>query len=219
MLSLMFLRQKDFGKAIRYIDETISPETSDTDVLQIKASILEELYRLEEAIGIYEKALEIDPKDHRIRYSLGNCLEKSGRRSRGLAEMEKILVEKPDDPGALNFIGYTLVSSGTDIEKGEQLIRRAIEIKPEDGYILDSMAWVLFKKGQTEEALIYLEKAVQKVPSDPIIFDHLGDVQAALNRRDAAIESYRKSLSANPDNILVQEKLRQLEGGVGDPSR
>jgi Tfp pilus assembly protein PilF len=133
--------------------------------------------------------------------------------------MEKILVEKPDDPGALNFIGYTLVSSGTDIEKGEQLIRRAIEIKPEDGYILDSMAWVLFKKGQTEEALIYLEKAVQKVPSDPIIFDHLGDVQAALNRRDAAIESYRKSLSANPDNILVQEKLRQLEGGVGDPSR
>jgi len=211
MLALMFLRKRNYDKAIRYIDETILPDTNDTDLLEIKASILEELYRLDEAIGIYEKALEIDPKDNRIRYALGNCLEKSGRRSRGLAEMEKILAEKPDDPGALNFIGYTLVSSAVDIERGERLIRQAIKLKPDDGYIMDSLAWVLHKKGNDQEALSYLEQAVQKVPLDPIIYDHLGDVQVGLDMKEKAAESYRKSLSANPENILVQQKLRKIE--------
>ncbi len=219
MLALMFLRKKNYDKAIRYIDEAILPDTTDTDLLEIKASILEELYRLEEAMVIYRKILEIDPKDYRIRYALGNCLEKSGRRSEGLAEMEKILEEKPDDPGALNFIGYTLVSSSSDLERGERLIRRAIELKPEDGYIMDSMAWVLHKKGNHQDALPYLEKAIQKVPADPIIFDHLGDVQAALDMKELAAESYRKSLSVNPDNLLVQQKLRKIEQELSAPSK
>ena len=218
MLSLMFLRKRNYDKALRYIDETILPDTTDTDLLEIKASILEELYRLDEAIAIYKKALEIDAKDFRIRYALGNCLEKSGRRSQGLQEMEKILADRPDDPGALNFIGYTLVSSSADMERGELLIKRALELKPEDGYILDSMAWVLHKKGNNQEALPYLEQAVQKVPLDPIIFDHLGDVQAALNLKERAAESYRKSLSVNPDNILVQQKLRKIEQELSVPS-
>jgi len=211
MLSLIFLRNKDLGKAIRYIDETIDPDTKDTDLLQIKGSILEELYRFDEATKIYEKALEIDPKDSKIRYSLGNALEKSGRRSRGLTEMERILAEKPDDAGALNFIGYTLVTSGKDIDKGERLIRRALELKPDDGYIMDSMAWVLHKRGDADEALRYLEQAVQKVKMDPIIAEHLGDILLVNNRKEEAAESYRKSLSVNPDNIIVQDKLLKLE--------
>jgi len=128
-----------------------------------------------------------------------------------MEQMEKILEEKPDDAGALNFIGYTLVSSGKDIDRGEKLIRKALELKPEDGYILDSIGWVLHKKGMNDEALQYLEKAIQKIKLDPIICEHLGDVLLLKNRKEDAAESYRKSLGVNPDNILVKEKLQKLE--------
>ena len=76
MLSLMFLKVKDFGKAIRYIDEAIDPDTKDTDFFHIKGLILEELNRYDEALKVYEKALEIDPKNVKIRYSLGNVSRK-----------------------------------------------------------------------------------------------------------------------------------------------
>ena len=125
--------------------------------------------------------------------------------------MEKIIAEKPDDASALNFIGYTLASSGKDIDRAERLVRKAAELRPDDGYIKDSLGWVLFKKGQTDAALQLLEEASSKVKSDPVIGEHLGDVLTSVGRQSQAVEAYRKSLQANPDNLIVQDKLRKLE--------
>lgn len=211
MLAIMFLRSKDLGKAIRYINEAAEQDSKDSDIMHIKGSILEELNRFQEAAGVYEKALEIEPKSGRIRYSLGNVFEKSGRRTRGLQEMERILADNPDDASAMNFIGYTLVVSGQDIPKAEKLIRRAMELKPGDGYILDSMAWVLFKTGKVDEALTNLQQAAEKVKTDPIVAEHLGDVLLEKNRKEEALEAYRRSLGVNPDNVIVQDKFRKLE--------
>jgi tetratricopeptide (TPR) repeat protein len=215
LLSLMYLRVKEFSKAIRYIDEAISADTKEPELMNIKGSILEELYRYEEALRIYEQAIEMDPANTRLRYSLGNVLEKSGRRSRSLAEMERILAEKPDEASAANFIGYTLAVSDKDPAKAEKLIRRAVELKPDDGYIADSLAFILFKQGKNDEALDMLKKAVTKVKHDPIISEHLGDVLLAKGQKQDAADAYRKSLTENPDNLLVQEKLRKLEEEIG----
>jgi tetratricopeptide (TPR) repeat protein len=215
LLSLMFLRLKEFSKAMRYIDEAISADTKEPELMNVKGSILEELYRYDEALRIYEQAIDIDPANTRLRYALGNVLEKSGRRSRSLAEMEKILAEKPDEASASNFIGYTLAVSDKDPEKAERLVRRAVELKPDDGYIADSLAYILHKQGKDDEALELLTKAVTKVKHDPIISEHLGDVLLAKGRKEEAAEAYRKSLSENPENLLVQEKLRKLEEEIG----
>ena len=134
-----------------------------------------------------------------------------------LSTMEKILKEKPDDASAMNFIGYTLAIMGKDMERAEKLVRKALEIKPDDGYIADSLAWVLFKAGKVDEALKYIEKASQKVKGDPIIAEHLGDVLVARNRLNEAREAYQRSLSINPYNILVEEKLHKL--GPPEPSQ
>jgi len=219
MLAIMFLRTKDLGKALRYISEAIDPDTKDMDILHIKGSILEELYRYDEALKIYQRALEAEPKNSRVRYSLGNVFEKSGRRSKGLQEMERILAETPDDASAMNFIGYTMVVSGQDVEKAEKLIRRALELKPDDGYVLDSLAWVLFKTGKADESLVLLEKASQKVSSDPIVAEHLGDVLLMKQRKQEALDAYRRSVTINPDNIVVQDKLRKLEEELKSETR
>jgi tetratricopeptide (TPR) repeat protein len=160
---------------------------------------------------MYDKALELDPTNVRIRYSKGNALEKSGRRGQALIEMERIIVEKPDDASALNFVGYTLAVAGKDLGRAEKLVRQALELKPDDGYIMDSLAWVLYKSGKTDEALGLLQKAMVKVQTDPILAEHLGDVLLEKKRGSEALEAYKKSLQLNPDNIVVQEKLNKLE--------
>jgi len=145
---------------------------------------------------------------------MGNVLEKSGRRSQALSEMEKILAEKPDDASALNFIGYTLSTMGKEPERAEAMVRKALELKPDDGYILDSLAWILFKNGKVDEAHQYVEKAIEKVKSDPVIAEHLGDILLAKNDKAAAVDAYRRSLQVNPENLLVQKKLLNLEKDV-----
>lgn len=215
MLAVMFLKTRELGKSIRYINDAIETEAKDADLFHIKGSILEELNRFQEAAAAYRAALEQDARNVRIRYSLGNVNEKAGRRSAGLHEMEEVVAEKPDDAAALNFVGYTLSLSGEQMQRAEQLIRKALELKPDDGYILDSLGWFLFVQGQSQEALPYLEKASEKVKYDPIIADHLGDALVASGKKREAFEAYRRSLQSNPDNWLVQEKFRKLEKELG----
>lgn len=219
ILALMFLKVKDFGKALKYIDEAVDSEAKDADLFHIRGSILEELNRYNEALVMYDKALEQDPTNIRIRYSKGNVLEKSGRRVQAMVEMEKILAEKPDDPSALNFVGYTLAISGKDASRAERLVRKAMELKPDDGYVMDSLGWLLFKTGKTDEALAMLEKAYEKVKTDPIIAEHLGDLLVEKNRRSEALEAYRKSLEVNPENLVVQGKLKKLESEIGSEKK
>ena len=211
VMTLMFLKTRDLGKSMRYIDQAIDADRKDPELHQIRASILEELHRYDEAIKAFKEAMELSDKNIRIRYALGNVYEKSGRRSLGLKEMESVIAEKQDDAGALNFIGYTLLITGKDLDRAESLIRKASELKPEDGYIMDSMGWMLHKKGKDEEALTYLQKASDRAKYDPIIADHLGDVLRALGKTKEAAEAYQKSLTLNPDNLLVQAKLKEVE--------
>lgn len=218
VLTLMFLNMKEPAKALKYINEAIDADPRDPETLHIKGSIMEELYRYTEAGEIYVKALEIDPRNVKLMYSLGNAFEKSGQRTKSMLTMESILAEKPDDPSALNFVGYTLSLMDRDLERAENLVRKALEIKPDDGYIMDSLAWVLFRRGKIDDALKFLEKAFIRVKSDPIISEHLGDVLTSKSRYQEAIEAYKKSLSLNPDNLLVQEKLKKLESATGSSS-
>lgn len=218
VLTLMFLNMKEPAKSLKYINEAIDAEPKDSEILHIKGSIMEELYRYTEAAEIYIKALELDPKNVKLVYSLGNAYEKGGQRTKSMETMETILFEKPDDPSALNFVGYTLSLMDRDLERAENLVRKALEIKPDDGYIMDSLAWVLFKRGKSDDALKFLEKAFVRVKSDPIISEHLGDVLTSKDRFQDAIEAYKKSISLNPDNLLVQEKLKKLENRTDSSS-
>jgi predicted negative regulator of RcsB-dependent stress response len=84
-------------------------------------------------------------------------------------------------------------------------------LKPDDGYILDSLAWIMHSKGQNDVALEYLRKASERVKSDPIIAEHLGDVLLVKSLKEKAAKAYKRSLQINPDNLVVKEKLEKLE--------
>ena len=92
------------------------------------------------------------------------------------ADLKKALELFPDQPQVLNYLGYSWIDQGVNLEEGMRMIRRAVEQRPEDGYIIDSLGWAHYRLGQYDEAVKHLERAVELKPEDPTINDHLGDV-------------------------------------------
>ena len=125
--------------------------------------------------------------------------------------MKQVIRLQPEDAEALNYLGYTYADLGINLNEAEALVQSALKIKPEDGYIRDSMAWVYYKQGRYEDALIWLKKAIDIVPQDPTILEHLGDVYLKLNSKDKALESYRRSLELQTKGReQVEQKIKIL---------
>jgi Flp pilus assembly protein TadD len=125
--------------------------------------------------------------------------------------MKMVIQLSPDDAEALNYLGYTYADLGINLDEAETLIQTALQLKPNDGYITDSLAWVYFKRGNYTEALQLLQKAIKLVPDDPIILEHLGDVYQKLDRKEKAINYYKRSLDNNAkDRDTLKVKIRKL---------
>ena len=119
-----------------------------------------------------------------------------------------------DHADALNFIGYSLAEKGIQLEQAESMIRRALAKRPEDGYIIDSLGWVYYKKGNFKAALEEIRKASILMPEDPTIQEHLGDVYSALSDYARAVQHYEKSVSLEKDpskKNSVQQKLNKIK--------
>jgi tetratricopeptide (TPR) repeat protein len=149
----------------------------------------------------------------RLHFRLGVVLDKLGERQGSIAEMEKVIALDPNHANALNYLGYTLAELGIRLDEAEGLIKRALEVRPDDGYITDSLGWVYFKMGRHDDALLYIQKALEKLPEDPLITEHLGDTYMALGKWREARKAYEKALR------LGHENPEQLESKIQKTKR
>ena len=118
----------------------------------------------------------------------------------------------PDHADALNYIGYTYAEQGIRLNEAMDLIERALKLKPNSGYIIDSLGWVYYQKGLYDEALDKLEKASSLTPNDPTITEHLGDVYFKKKKYQKSFEMYQKALSLNhPDKEKLQQKIEEVK--------
>ncbi|MDX8402578.1 MAG: tetratricopeptide repeat protein, partial [Mariprofundaceae bacterium] len=125
-------------------------------------------------------------------------------------ELRQLLEHDPRNAEALNFLGYSLADRGVRLDEAERLIRRALTIKPDDGYYLDSLAWALHKQGRSREAIPIQRKALAKVPDDPVMLDHLGDMLWQAGEKAAARETWRKALAHKPPKpAMIRRKIRR----------
>ncbi len=114
------------------------------------------------------------PERWTLFYSRGIALERSGQWKPAEADLLHALELKPDQPLVLNYLGYSWIDRGENLERGLKMIEKAVELRPEDGYIVDSLGWAHYRLGDYASAVQYLEKAIELVPEDPTINDHLG---------------------------------------------
>jgi tetratricopeptide (TPR) repeat protein len=149
--------------------------------------------------------------DPELTYELAMVYEVTDRRALGLALMETIIRSHPDHANALNYVGYTLAEEGRELDRALVLVTKASKLDPENGYILDSVAWVHFKRNDLEKAWEYIRYAVDVVDKDPTIWEHYGDIAAALGKTKSARKGYNYALKYHsPEAEAVKEKLKKL---------
>jgi tetratricopeptide (TPR) repeat protein len=134
-----------------------------------------------------------------------------GKKKESLQQLKTAISKDPFHVSALNYLGYTYAEKGVQLDEAEELIKRALKFKPNDGFIIDSLGWVYYKKKKWDEAIIELEKAWKLAPGDPTIGEHLGDAYVRKNYWDKALRTYRKVLDLNPGGKEKEGVLKKIK--------
>ncbi len=185
--------------------------TNPTDrVIQIQAEceILTEAERLDDAMAVYDKALA-DKNDPDLLYSRAMLAEKMGRLDAMENDLRTILTDNPDNTQALNALGYTLADRTDRYQEAYELIIRALELDPDDFYILDSMGWILYRLGRLDEAVEYLRKALE-IRKDAEIAAHLGEVLWVIGDKQAARKIWDTALQDTPDDARLLKVINRF---------
>ena len=205
----------DMGKIDRAIDvikEALATSPPQADYYLYLGSFYEELERYNEAVEVLLQGLAMDSENSKLHFRLGVVYDKMGRRKESIDAMKTVVRLKPNNADALNYLGYTYADMGINLDEAESLIQNALKIKPEDGYITDSLGWVYYKRGQYRQALEYLMKAVELVPDDPVILEHIGDVHRKMNNTIEALNYYRRSIEKSSKNkVAIEKKIKSLK--------
>ena len=130
------------------------------------------------------------------------------------ADFRRALELQPEQPLVLNYLGYTLVEKDLNIDEARDMIERAVAGDPDNGYITDSLGWVLYKIGEFEAAVPHMERAAELLPTDPIINDHLGDVYWSVGRKTEAVFQWKRALSFGPEEDEADRIRRKLDVGL-----
>lgn len=174
--------------------------------------------RYSEAAQYYTRAIDLigkpEPKHWTYFYARGTCLERMKMLPESEADLERALKLSPDQPLTLNYLGYTWIDHNRNLQQGLKLIEKAVRLKSDDGYIVDSLGWAHYRLGNFKEAVKHLERAVELRPEDPTLNDHLGDAYWRVGRQREARFQWDQALSFNPEAEEVSKIREKLENGL-----
>ncbi len=209
--------------AIEVLENLAQAFPDDPRVFQTLGDNYRYAKRCAEALAPYDRAVALleTPAQPawRLFFGRGICNEREDRWEAAEADFFKALELNPDQPSVLNYLGYSWVEQRRNLDQALEMINRAVEARPDDGYITDSLGWVYYRLGRYEEALVGMERAVELMPVDPVLNDHLGDVYWAVGRRMEARFQWRRALSFITDDTDLSDIdpdriRRKLEVGL-----
>ncbi len=170
------------------------------------------------AAAAYSAAIALTPTPETrhwgLFYSRAVAYERAGKWPEAEADFRMALKLSPDQPQVLNYLGYSFVDRGENLEEALGMIERAVAIRPDAGYIIDSLAWAYYRLGRYKEAVGQMERASLLEPVDPVVTDHLGDVYWSVGRRLEARFQWRRALSFTPEEKDAPRIRRKLEVGL-----
>ena len=190
-------------------------------IVEVQAALADALRRQErfaDAIPVYTQAIGLIPEAEQrhwtLFYSRGISNERAGNWPEAEADFRRALELNPDQPQVLNYLGYSFVDRGENLDEALGMIERAVAAQPEAGYIIDSLAWALFRLGRYQDAVEPMERASLLEPVDPVVTDHLGDVYWAVGRKLEARFQWHRALSFEPEEDEAIRIRRKLEVGL-----
>lgn len=184
--------------------------------------LLAEMYDLEkqseQSQAVLTNAHQTWPDNMTILFRLGLTYDRLNQTDRAMQIMEEVIAKDPDHDDALNYLGYTLADKNMDLDRALVLVQQAIRVKPDNGYYLDSLAWVYYRQGKLKLAWLEIKRAVELSGNDPVIWEHYGDIASAHRLPSEARKGYTKSLRLGGSRVHeVKAKLDALGKGPVQP--
>jgi tetratricopeptide (TPR) repeat protein len=214
--ALNSLERVDEAKEL--LEKIIAENPKDIRPLDALGNILRSRERYAEARDYYSRALALIDKPSKenwaLFYARGVCSERLKDWPAAEADLKQALTLSPDESSVLNYLGYTWVDQNQNLKTAMDYIRKAVKLKPDDGYYVDSLGWAYYRLGNLQAAVEHLERAVELRPDDPVINDHLGDVYWQIGRKFEAKYQWQQSLTLKPDKDLVVAVERKLKDGL-----
>jgi Flp pilus assembly protein TadD len=174
--------------------------------------------RFADAVKAYDTAIarvqQVEARHWRLYYSRGVALERSGQWPRAESDLRRALELQPEQPLVLNYLGYSWIDKGQNLEQALDMIKRAVALRPNDGYIVDSLGWAYYRLGDFGNATQFLEHAIELVPEDATINDHLGDAYWQAGRFAEARNQWRRALQFKPEADLVKAIETKIDHGI-----
>jgi tetratricopeptide (TPR) repeat protein len=205
-------------EAKKGLEHLISDHPKDTEALLALGNIQRGRKEFADCGDTYSKAIDTVPQPDKANwvmfYFRGICYERSHQWPSAEADMKKALELYPDQPLVLNYLGYSWVDQGVHLDEGMDMIRRAVEQRPDDGYIVDSLGWAYYRTGNYDEAVKNLERAVELKPDDPTINDHLGDAYWRVGRILEAHYQWAQAKDFNPEKDELDKLEQKLKDGL-----
>jgi tetratricopeptide (TPR) repeat protein len=205
-------------EALRQLGNIVAANPTDLDAITVFAELLRVDKQYDKAAEIYTKAIDLQkvtrPSAWVLYYERGIAYERSGKWDQAQPDFLKALDLNPDQPQVLNYLGYTWVDKGENLDQALEMIQKAVKATPNDGFIVDSLGWAFFKLGRMDDAVSTLEQAVQLKPNDPQINDHLGDAYWKVGRRLEAHFQWNVAASLDPDATLKAALVKKQANGL-----
>ena len=212
-LNLDTLEKTDEAKAS--LEKLIAANPTDLEAIMALGNVLRGRKQFAECADVYSKGVDTIAKPEKsnwvIYYFRGICLERAKQWAKAEEDLKKSLELYPDQPHVLNYLGYSWIDQGVNLDEGMRMIKRAVEQRADDGYIVDSLGWAYYRLGNMEEAVKQLERAIELKPEDPTINDHLGDAYWRVGRvLEARFQwSHARDLKPEPEDLdKIQAKLK-----------
>ncbi len=212
-LSSLYEENKHPDKAQKTLEKALSKKTGSVDLRVGLANHLIRKKEFERAQKILEDGLATTPKEERYHLSLAEIFE----RKKQYEQLEKILHSllsiNPDSANALNFLGYSYADRNIKMKEAEEMIQKALLLKPNDSYIQDSLGWVYYKKKDYKRAEELVRQALKGIPNEPVILEHLGDILIQQGRKKEAREIYAQALEHSTEidkRGQIEEKLKKI---------
>jgi tetratricopeptide (TPR) repeat protein len=212
----VLISARDFAQAAQFAGEAQAQHADDLRFPRLRARALFESGARDRAFAILEPTARQFPRDAGTQFALSDLYKEAGRPDDAERTLRTLVTVDPNNPDALNYLGYFLAErgQGPQLEEAVRLVERALASDPQNPAYLDSLGWAHYRRGSLDEAEKYLSPAAQRLPSNSVIQDHFGDLLARRGRLQDAISAWGRALSGDGSDIdpaLIQKKIQDAK--------
>jgi tetratricopeptide (TPR) repeat protein len=206
-------------EAVKILKDVIAEDSKDVEAIMALGNIERARKKFVECGSTYSQAIDAGDAakpNWVLYYFRGICEERSKQWPKAEADLKKALEIQPDQAHVLNYLGYSWIDQGLNLDEAMKMIRRAVEQRPDDGFIVDSLGWAYYRIADYENAVKNLERAIDLKPEDPTINDHLGDAYWRVGRKREATFQWAHARDLKPEADELPKIEAKIQNGLPD---